>query len=163
MERRAWIVYPVLALLAGAAYFAFGNNSYLFNVIGLSSPILIIVAVRMHKPERRAPGYLIAIGQFVFIAGDIVSYNYEKLAEAVPGSVPADRTRGVPFPGPADRLYLLVYPFLIAGIVLLIKARMPGRDLAGLLDSLDARDRRGNDLVGRPDLAGNRRSRTPCR
>jgi diguanylate cyclase (GGDEF)-like protein/PAS domain S-box-containing protein len=135
MERRAWIVYPVLALLASVAYFAFGNNSYLFNVIGLSSPLLILAAVQIHKPQRRAPWVLIAIGQFIFIVGDIVSYNYENLAAVLPGVFPL-QDGGVPFPGPADLLYLLVYPFLIAGIVLLIKARMPGRDVAGLLDSL---------------------------
>jgi len=135
MKRHVWIAYPVVALLGLAAYFALDHNSYVFNVVGLSSPLLILAAIRMHKPERRAPWILIAIGQFVFIAGDIVSYNYERLAEAVPGVFPlADG--GVPFPGPADLLYLLVYPFLIAGIVLLIKARMPGRDIAGLLDSL---------------------------
>jgi diguanylate cyclase (GGDEF)-like protein/PAS domain S-box-containing protein len=135
MKRRAWILYPVVALIGLVAYFRLDHNSYVFNVIGLSSPLLILLAIRMHKPERRAPWILIAVGQFVFIAGDIVSYNYERLAEAVPGVFPlADG--GVPFPGPADLLYLLVYPFLIAGIVLMIKARMPGRDVAGLLDSL---------------------------
>ncbi len=135
MKERAWIVYPVAALLAGAAYFMFGHNSYLFNVIGLSSPLLIVAAVRMHRPERRAPWFLIAAGQFVFIAGDVVSYNYEKLSGLVPGLFPMPAGE-VPFPGPADLLYLLVYPFLIAGILLLVKARMPGRDVPGLLDSL---------------------------
>jgi diguanylate cyclase (GGDEF)-like protein/PAS domain S-box-containing protein len=135
MKRRVWIVYPLVALMGLVTYFALDHNSYVFNVVGLSSPLLILAAIRMHKPERRAPWLLIAVGQFVFIAGDIVSYNYEKLAGAVPGVFPL-QDGGVPFPGPADLLYLLVYPFLIAGIVLLIKARMPGRDIAGLLDSL---------------------------
>src|SRR3712207_3926745 len=111
MKRRAWIVYPVVALLGLAAYFGLDNKSYVFNLVGLTSPLLILAAIRMHKPERRAPWILIAIGQFVFIAGDVVSYNYEKLAAAVPGIFPL-QDGGVPFPGPADLLYLLVYPFL---------------------------------------------------
>ena len=135
MKRRAWIVYPVVALIGLAAYFALDHNSYVFNLVGLTSPLLILAAIRMHKPERRAPWVLIAIGQSVFIVGDVVSYNYEALAGVLPGLFPL-QGGGVPFPGPADLLYLLVYPFLIAGIVLLIKTRMPGRDVAGLLDSL---------------------------
>ena len=139
MKNRAWLVYLVAATLATIVYFLLGQNSLLFNLIGLSSPILILVAVHIHKPERRAPWILIALGQFVFIAGDVVSYNYARFAASIPKLFPLDFTFNpdgdVPFPGPADALYLLVYPFLTAGILLLIRARNPGRDRAGLIDS----------------------------
>ena len=102
------------------AYYLLGHNSYLFNLIGLSSPILILIAVRIHKPGH--PGAVVPdrAGQFVFIAGDIVSYNYLKLAEVSAGAFPAGlqpqpaRRRAVP----VDRRWLVppVYPFLIAGI-----------------------------------------------
>ncbi len=140
MKNRAWLVYLVAAVVASIVYFAVGQNSFLFNLIGLSSPILILVAIHIHKPERRAPWLLIAFGQFVFIAGDVVSYNYARFAAAIPTVFPLDFTFNpkatFPFPGPADALYLLVYPFLTAGIFLLIRARNPGRDRAGLIDSL---------------------------
>ena len=55
VKDRAWIVYPVAAVVATVAYYLLGHSSYLFNVIGLSSPVLILVAVRLHQPERRAP------------------------------------------------------------------------------------------------------------
>ncbi|MGZ8566369.1 MAG: GAF domain-containing protein, partial [Actinomycetota bacterium] len=140
MKNRAWLVYLVAAVVASIVYFLVGQNSVLFNLIGLSSAILILVAIHIHKPERRAPWVLIALGQFVFIAGDVVSYNYARFAAAIPTVFPLDFTFNpegdVPFPGPADALYLLVYPFLTAGIFLLIRARNPGRDRAGLIDSL---------------------------
>ncbi|HVF07847.1 MAG TPA: hypothetical protein VNC60_04640, partial [Actinomycetota bacterium] len=139
VKNRAWIVYPLAAVAATVAYYVLGHNSYLFNAIGLTSPVLILVAVHLHKPERRAPWLLIAAGQFLFIAGDVVSYNYERFTLALPQVFPLDYAFNplgdVPFPGPADMLYLSVYPCLIAGVIMLIQARSPGRDSAGLLDS----------------------------
>ena len=140
VKNRAWYVYPVLALVATTLYYAMGQNSVLFNLIGLTSPILILVAVRIHKPEKRWPWYLIAIGQLIFIAGDVVSYNYEGFHELLPSIFRLDYTYNpagdVPFPGIADMLYLAVYPCLIAGMVLMVRARTPGRDRSSLLDSL---------------------------
>ncbi len=140
MKNRAWIVYPVLAVAATAVYYAVGQSSWMFNLIGLASPILIFVAVRVHKPEKPMPWYLLAIGQFLFIAGDVVSYNYERFSAALPNVFWLDYefnpAGDVPFPGIADALYLAVYPCLIAGLLLLIRARNPERDTASLLDSM---------------------------
>ncbi|MGZ5292393.1 MAG: putative bifunctional diguanylate cyclase/phosphodiesterase [Actinomycetota bacterium] len=140
MKNRAWYLYPVLAVAATALYYGVGQSSVLFNLIGLSSPILILVAVRMHEPEKRWPWYLIAIGQLIFIAGDVVSYNYEQFHELLPSVFRLDYTFNpagdVPFPGIADMLYLAVYPCLIAGMMMMIRARTPGRDRSSLLDSL---------------------------
>jgi len=140
VKKRAWLVYPVLAAAATTVYYLVGQNSLLFNLIGLTSPILIIVAVKIHAPEKRWPWYLIAIGQFLFIAGDVVSYNYVLFHDVFPQLFPLDfafnPTGDVPFPGPADALYLAVYPCLITGLLLMIHARNPGRDRTSLLDSL---------------------------
>ena len=54
------MLYPVGAVIATAAYFAMGHPSGLFNLIGISSPVLIVVAVRIHKPEHSGPWYLFA-------------------------------------------------------------------------------------------------------
>ena len=140
VKKRAWLVYPVLAAAATTVYYLVGQNSLLFNLIGLTSPILIIVAVKIHAPEKRWPWYLIAIGQFLFIAGDVVSYNYVLFHDVFPQLFPLDfafnPAGDVPFPGPADALYLAVYPCLITGLLLMIHARNPGRDRTSLLDSL---------------------------
>jgi len=136
MRRYAWIIYPVVAAALTAAWFLTGRVPWIFNVTGLLSPILILVALWMWKPQHRLPWVLFAIGQFVFIAGDVVSYNYETLFNAkMPGLFPMDADGFVPFPGWADGFYLAVYAFLIAGVILLIRARTPGRDRASLVDA----------------------------
>ena len=95
---------PRAGRVALAVYFMVGHSSTLFNLIGLSSPILIVVAVKIHAPENRWPWHLIAFGQFLFIAGDVVSYNYEQFATALPQVFWLDYTFNpagdVPFPGP---------------------------------------------------------------
>src|SRR3954447_10603668 len=44
VKKRAWLLYPCLAALATAIYYVTGHDSYLFNLIGLSSPLLILAA-----------------------------------------------------------------------------------------------------------------------
>jgi diguanylate cyclase (GGDEF)-like protein/PAS domain S-box-containing protein len=124
MRDRAWIGYVLLAAAATAAYFGAGHNSYLFNAIGLSSPVAIVFAARLHRPESRLPWFLFAIGQALFITGDVFSYNYD----AIFGEYT--------FPSVADALYLAVYPSLVAGLLVLVNRRRAGRDRAALIDSL---------------------------
>jgi PAS domain S-box-containing protein len=97
----------------------------LFNMIAVSAPIAIFAAVRLHRPGARLAWYLIALGQVLFVCGDIITYNYEQFLGGE-----------APFPSIGDALYLAVYPFLIAGILLLIRRRSPGGDRASLIDSL---------------------------
>jgi diguanylate cyclase (GGDEF)-like protein/PAS domain S-box-containing protein len=125
MKNRAWYVYPLGAAIATGIYFMSGHQSWLYNVIGLSSPVLILVAVRVHKPEPRAPWFLFALGQFLFILGDILAYNYEHFFKSE-----------LPYPSVADLFYLLVYPCLAIGLLQLIRRRSPGRDWASFIDSM---------------------------
>jgi len=137
MRNKTWIVYPLAAGIGTVAWFVMGKSPWFFNVLGLLSPILILVALRLWKPERRLPWILFAMGMFVFIAGDVVSYNYETLFTLkFPMLFPLDADGYVPFPGWADALYLTVYVFLIGGVIMLIHARTPGRDRASLVDAL---------------------------
>ena len=124
MRNRAWVLYVALAAAATAVYFAMGHNSFLFNAIGLSSPIAIVIAATLHKPSSRLPWYLFAVGQTLFITGDVFSYNYD----AIFGEYT--------FPSVADALYLSVYPSLVAGLLVMIRSRRAGRDRAALIDSL---------------------------
>ncbi|MBI3649356.1 MAG: EAL domain-containing protein [Actinobacteria bacterium] len=125
MRKRAWLAYPILATVATVVYYATGHVSVLFNVIGFSSPVAIVIAVRMHKPEQRAPWYLFALGQTLFITGDVLAYNYERFFGQV-----------LPYPSIADVAYLSVYPCLALGLLLLVRRRSPGRDWASFIDSL---------------------------
>ena len=97
----------------------------LFNVIAISSPIVIVIAVRMWKPQTRLPWYLFALGQAFFVAGDVITYNYDRFFGTE-----------LPFPSAGDVFYLSVYPCLIAGILWLIRLRTPGGDRESVIDSL---------------------------
>ena len=79
----------------------------------------------MHQPAARLPWYLIALGQAFLVAGDVLAYNYKAFFGTA-----------LPFPSVADPLYLAVYPLTVAGLLLLIRRRNPGRDWASLVDSL---------------------------
>ena len=127
MKRRAWLVYLCGGLAALLAFvFAPGlRQGWFFNAIAVSSPVAIVVAVRVWKPETRAPWYLFALGQTFFVAGDVITYNYDKIFGTE-----------LPFPSIGDVLYLSVYPCLIAGILMLVRKRNPGRDRESLIDSL---------------------------
>ncbi|MFB3737622.1 MAG: ATP-binding protein [Candidatus Velamenicoccus archaeovorus] len=125
-KRGTWLAYLTAGMLVLAAFlFVPGVRvGPLFNAIALSAVAAILLAVRWYRPERRLAWYLIALGQVVFVGGDVITYNYARFF----GSEP-------PFPSIGDALYLSVYPFLIAGLILLVRRRSPGRDRASLIDS----------------------------
>jgi len=127
MMRKGWLAYLLVGVTTLAAFlFVEGARvGPLFNAIALSAPIAIVVAVRVYRPNQPAAWYLIALGQMLFVAGDVITYNYDRFFGGEP-----------PFPSIGDALYLSVYPFLIAGILLLIRRRTPGGDRPSLIDSL---------------------------
>ncbi|HEY7478510.1 MAG TPA: diguanylate cyclase, partial [Actinomycetota bacterium] len=127
MRRRAWLVYLVLGSAATAVFlFVPGARSgALFNAIGLSSPIVIALSLRRREPGNRLPWILIAAGQTLFVLGDVITYNYDRFFGTE-----------LPYPSIGDLFYLSVYPCLIAGILLLVRRRSPGRDREGMIDSL---------------------------
>ncbi|MDQ4109179.1 MAG: EAL domain-containing protein [Actinomycetota bacterium] len=127
MKRRAWFLYICGAFLVAAAFlFAPGfRHGWLFNLIAISSPIAIVIAVRLWKPQTRLPWYLFALGQTLFVAGDVITYNYDRFFGTE-----------LPFPSVGDVFYLSVYPCLIVGILWLIRLRDPGGDRDSVIDSL---------------------------
>jgi len=127
VKPRAWLVY----LCGGAAltilYHVVGRPGPLFNAIAISSPIAIVIAVRMWKPQTRLPWYLFALGQTFFVAGDVITYNYDQFFNC---------HQCLPFPSIGDVFYLSVYPCLVAGILLLVRRSNPGGDRESVIDSL---------------------------
>jgi diguanylate cyclase (GGDEF)-like protein/PAS domain S-box-containing protein len=128
MKRRAWLLYLVggvvmtLLYLFGPSFLRIGP---VFNLVSASAVVAILLGVRLHKPDQRLPWYLFAAGMTFFMLGDVITYNYERFFHTA-----------LPFPSVGDVFYLLVYPCLIAGILLLIARRNPGGDRASLIDSL---------------------------
>ena len=127
MKRRAWLLYLFggVLMLLGWEFIPGVKIGPVFNVIALSSPVAILVAVRIWQPDQKAPWYLFALGQTFFVAGDVITYNYDKFFGTE-----------LPFPSIGDVLYLAVYPCLIAGIILLVRRRNPGKDRESFIDAL---------------------------
>jgi diguanylate cyclase (GGDEF)-like protein/PAS domain S-box-containing protein len=97
----------------------------LFNAIAISSPIAIVLAVRYGKPQVRLPWYLFALGQTFFVAGDVITYNYDRFFGT-----------DLPFPSIGDVFYLSVYPCLVVGILMLVRRKSTGGDRDSMIDSL---------------------------
>lgn len=124
----AWVFYLVVGGLVLLAYYllpSVAGNGVLFNLIGLSSAAAILLGVRLHKPAATRAWALFALGQMLFVSGDMFHYGYQSVFH-----------KSVPFPSAADLLYLGVYPCLVAGLLLFIKRRSPLGDRASLIDAL---------------------------
>src|SRR3954467_15179457 len=77
---RPWVAYPVLATVVATLYLAGPLNAGpVFNVLGASSAVAVAVGARRHRPRGRAAWYLIALGQVLFVTGDVLAYNYPRL------------------------------------------------------------------------------------
>jgi diguanylate cyclase (GGDEF)-like protein/PAS domain S-box-containing protein len=127
VRQKAWYLYLLggVAVLAAYLFVPGWQVGPLFNAIAISSPIAILVALRLWRPDARWPWYLFALGQSFFVAGDVITYNYERFFGTT-----------LPFPSIGDVFYLAVYPCLVFGILLLVRWRNPGGDRESVIDSL---------------------------
>jgi PAS domain-containing protein len=132
LHPRAWWVY--LAAMTGltTAYILghfvgphWLNSGPVYNVIGGSTVVALILGARKNSKDRRLPWYLFALGQAFFVTGDVLAYNYERFFGGA-----------LPFPSVADPFYLAFYPLLVAGLLLLIRERNETRNRASLIDAL---------------------------
>src|SRR6266487_3569161 len=128
MRQWGWRAYLLLgAALAVADYLvppAFARL-VVWPVIGFSSAAAIVAGIRLNRPDRPLPWYLFAVGQVLFALGDTL---YAVRVQALHAPITA-------FPSYVDLLYLAFYPCLVIGLLLLIRARTPGRDTASLIDA----------------------------
>ena len=83
----------------------------------------VVVGVRRWKPAQPMAWYMIAAGQLLFSIGDAVNHYREWVLKTE-----------VPVPSVGDPFYLVFYPLLAAGL-LLVRGRAPGRDAASLIDA----------------------------
>ncbi len=101
------------------------NSGPVFNLIGGSAVVALIVGARRNSPDRRLSWYLLALAQAFFVTGDVLAYNYARFFGTP-----------LPFPSVADAFYLAVYPLLVAGLLLMIRQRSETRNAASLIDAL---------------------------
>ncbi len=127
MRRRAWQLYLSCGLAALLAFLLVPGlrQRSIFDLIAVSSPIAVVVAVRVWKPPVRAPWYLFALGLASFAIADVIAAGNDRLSGT-----------GLPVPSVGDVLRLSAYPFLVAGILLLARSRHPLRSRESLIDSL---------------------------
>jgi signal transduction histidine kinase len=105
-------------LLAGVAaiglYFALPSNSFaqtlVYDAIGVSAAVAAFAGARINRPSLRLPWYLFAAGLLAFAVGDVIFNLYAFVWHRDP-----------PVPSVADVFYLAGYPFLTAGILVLVR------------------------------------------
>jgi signal transduction histidine kinase len=124
---RAWGVYLVLGGAAVAAHFGLGltplAQNVLYDAIGLSAVVAIVIGIRLQRPRAAGAWYLIASGQLLFVIGDVVWGVFEFALHSEP------------FPSVADVLYLSGYPVLAGGLLRLVRVHLRGGDLGAFTDA----------------------------
>jgi PAS domain S-box-containing protein len=121
------LAYLLAGLVATAIYFALPTvaaQNVAYDAIGVSAVVAVLTGVWYHRPDRRLPWYLLALGDALSVAGDML-WTYD------------ENVRGVatPFPSFADVLYLGGYAAFFAGVLLLIRAQGAGDDQAAAIDT----------------------------
>jgi len=122
VTRRASRLYLLAGAIAVSCYLVLpglAGRSWLVSLVGLSAAGAIAFGVRCYRPSHRMPWMLFFVAQVLFAAGDAFYYNLD-----------------LEFPSMADGLYIAFYPLQAAGLLLLIRSRTRGRDVASLLDAL---------------------------
>jgi signal transduction histidine kinase len=130
---RAWWMYLACGAVVALAYYLVPATGLvprwaakigLYNGLGLSAVAAIVVGLIWHRPERPLTWWLFGVGLLSYVTADIIFYTYQ------------DILHQEVFPSVADVFYLAAYPFLMAGLLRLIRSRSPGADRASLLDAL---------------------------
>jgi diguanylate cyclase (GGDEF)-like protein/PAS domain S-box-containing protein len=101
------------------------NSGPVYNIIGASAVVALIVGARKNSQDRRLPWYMFALAQALFVIGDVLAYNYRSFFGTA-----------LPFPSIADVFYLAVAPLQVAGLLLLMRQRNEPRSRASLIDAL---------------------------
>jgi len=117
--------YGVWLIVLAVLYYALpGLHVVTWALIGLSGAAAIVAGVRMHRPSRSLPWYLIAVALVLFVSGDTIGYARTALG------------LNALFRGPSDLLYLSVYPLLAAALTLFLRARSGDGNRSALFDAL---------------------------
>jgi signal transduction histidine kinase len=93
--------------------------------LGGAAAAALVVGARTHRPRQSLAWYLLAAGVVSLTVGDTINNGYEWVLKTE-----------APFPSPADAVYLPFAPLLAAGLLLLVRARTPGRDRTSLIDAV---------------------------
>jgi diguanylate cyclase len=123
-----WLVYLLVGIIATGGYFLLPSASMqniFYDLIGFSAVAAIVVGVRVHRPVRPLPWYVLAFGLLILVVGELIWTYYEDVLGIK-----------APFPSVADAFYLVAMPCLAAGLVLVHRKQAPGHQWANLIDTL---------------------------
>jgi signal transduction histidine kinase len=121
----SWKVFGAIGLALIGAYFVIPQvvvQNVLYEVIGTLGVVGILVGVRIHRPARRRPWYLLATGAGLLVLGDVAWTLYAWSGQT-------------PYPSWADALYLAGYPFLAAAVLSLRRPSARSMDRARLAET----------------------------
>ena len=82
-----------------------------------------VIGACLVRGSRRRVWVILAVGQVLYFAGDVLWVIYEQILHIAP------------YPSIADVVYLTRYPMLMVGLMWLIRGRRRGRDRAAFLDA----------------------------
>jgi signal transduction histidine kinase len=129
---RSWLRYVAGGAVVALAYLLLPPLSVpaegllrvlLYGGVSASVVVCLVLGMRRHRPGQLLPWYLLLAGQVLNLLGDLAFYWLHLV-------VGSDA-----YPSVADVLYLAHYPFVIAGLVALVRSRTPGSDRVSLNDA----------------------------
>jgi len=125
--QRAWYLYLGLGAVVAGAYLLLSgaDQATLYNLLGISTVIAILVGVRRYRPEHVLPWYIIAFGVALFVVGDVIFFNFYP---NVLGVLP-------PFPSVADIFYACSYLTVAVGLALMIRGAGSEHNWGSLIDA----------------------------
>src|SRR6266545_3243918 len=92
----------------------------LYGSVSASAVVFMVFGVRRHRPANTAPWRALIAAQVIYLAADLTFYTLHFL-------VGSDA-----YPSAADALYLGHYPFVIIGVLLLVRSRTRASDFGVL-------------------------------
>jgi diguanylate cyclase (GGDEF)-like protein len=126
MDLRSWRLYLLVGVLAAVPIVAIPDSWWYtawYDLLGLSAVAAVLVGVQRNRPPTRVTWWWLAAGQLLFVVGDLLFDLHERVWHSDA------------YPSAADGFYLSGYLPLTIGLLLLIRARTPGRDRASLIDA----------------------------
>jgi len=95
----------------------------LYGLVSLSAVVAVAAGLRLYRPAEATAWRLLAAGLLAYLAADLVSDALR------------DGPAGQRYPWLVDALYLVRYPLLVAGLLLMVRRRTAGRQPIGLVDT----------------------------
>jgi signal transduction histidine kinase len=127
-----WVRFVVAGAAAGLVYLllpapvrvpAAVARLLLYNGVGAAAAAAVVVGVRRYQPRDQLPWWLLAAGQVIYLAGNVTFCVAHNVLH-----------RTIPYPSAADAIDLAHYPFMVAGVLLLVRRRTPEGDRGALID-----------------------------